>query len=78
MAKQKYITPSLVEFCAQAEAAAQPLSVCRVTHPDAIDGNAYEGTYAGYPLVNGKTAEALLSDGSYYPPRTDKPAQEAE
>lgn len=64
MAKQKYITLSLVEFCAQAEAAAQPLAVCRVTHPDAIDGAIHEGKYAGIRLAKGDKPEALLSDGS--------------
>lgn len=72
MAKKQIITPSLVAFCAQAEAAALPLTVCRVAHPDAIDGDVFEGTYAGYPLTNGKEAVAQLSDGSIYPPREPK------
>lgn len=78
MAKSKYIPPSLVEFCAQAEAAAQPLTVCRITHPDAIDGDVFEGTYSGYVLESGKTAEALLSDGSFYPPRAVKEPEPVE
>lgn len=69
MAKKQIVTESLIAFCARAEAEAQPRTVCRVTHPDAIDGDAFEGTYSGYPLVKGAGAEALLSDGSYFPAR---------
>lgn len=74
MAKKQIVTESLIAFCARAEADAQPLTVCRVTHPDAIDGDTYEGTYSGYPLVKGSFAEAALSDGSFYPSRV-QPAQ---
>jgi hypothetical protein len=74
MAKKQFITEALNDFCARIELEAQPLTVCRVTHPDAVDGGTFEGTYAGYPLVNGKTAEALLSDGSFLPSRTVKAA----
>lgn len=72
MAKKQIVTESLIAFCARAEADAQPLTVCRVTHPDAIDGDTFEGTYSGYPLVKDSFAEALLSDGSFYPPRPEK------
>jgi hypothetical protein len=75
MAKKQFITEALNDFCARIELEAQPMTVCRVTHPDAVDGGAFEGTYAGFPLVNGKTAEALLSDGSFVPPRAGNAAE---
>jgi hypothetical protein len=55
---------ALADYLARIEKAAQPLPVCQVTHPDAIDGNIHQGTYAGIRLVKGDTVAALLSDGS--------------
>ena len=72
MAKKQIVTEALVAFCARVEAEAYPRTVCRVTHPDAVDGDTYEGTFAGYPLVKDSFAEALLSDGSFIPPRPEK------
>jgi hypothetical protein len=55
---------SLTAYAARMEAAAQPLAVCQITHPDAKDGGLHVGTYAGIRLVRGDTPAALLSDGS--------------
>lgn len=54
----------LAAYLARIEQAAQPLPVCQVTHPDAIDGAIHQGTYAGIRLVKGDAPSALLSDGS--------------
>lgn len=56
-------TLSLKEFVAQSEAAAQPLTIVEVTHPDAKDGDIYEGTYSGIRMVKGDMLVALLSSG---------------
>ncbi len=55
---------SLKDYAHQVERAAQPLAVCQITHPEAVDGTVHEGMYAGIRLVNGDTPAALLSDGS--------------
>lgn len=55
---------SLAVYIARIEEQAQPLPVCRVTHPDAVDGTVHEGKYAGIHLVRGDVAAALLSDGT--------------
>jgi hypothetical protein len=55
---------SLAAFAARVEEQAQPLAVCRITHPDAVDGSIHEGKYAGIRLVKGEKAEALLSNGA--------------
>ena len=57
-------TEVLADYLSRIEAQAQPLAVCQVTHPDAVDGAIHEGTYAGIRLVKGDTVSALLSDGS--------------
>lgn len=57
-------TEALADYLARIEQQAQPLPVCQVTHPDAIDGAIHEGTYAGIRLVKGDAVSALLSDGS--------------
>ena len=64
MAKKNYETEALADYLARIEAQAQPLAVCQVTHPDAVDGAIHEGTYAGIRLVRGDSVSALLSDGS--------------
>lgn len=56
--------PSLVEYAHQVEHKAQPLAVCQITHPEAVDGTVHEGTYAGIRLVKGDKLAAVLSDGS--------------
>lgn len=56
--------PTLQEYIAQAEAKAQPLAICQITHPEAIDGTVHEGTYSGIRMVRGDALSALLSDGS--------------
>lgn len=61
MAKKEH--EPIAAYIARIEEAAQPLAVCRVTHPDA-HGDIHEGKYAGIRLVKGDTIEALLSDGS--------------
>lgn len=55
---------TLAAFAARIEEQAQPLAVCRITHPDAIDGAIHEGKYAGIRLVRGDKLEALIADGS--------------
>jgi hypothetical protein len=65
MAKAKeHEHEALAAYVARIEEHAQPLAVCRVTHPDAIDGAIHEGKYAGIRLVKGDKIEALISDGS--------------
>lgn len=56
--------PALAAFAVQAEAQADPLTVCQITHPDAIDGTIHEGKNSGIRLVKGDAVSALLSDGS--------------
>lgn len=56
--------PSLTAFAVQAEAQADPLTVCQITHPDAINGAVHEGARSGIRLVKGDAVAALLSDGS--------------
>jgi hypothetical protein len=55
---------SLAAFAARIEEQAQPLAVCRITHPEAVDGGIHEGKYAGIRLVKGDKIEALIADGS--------------
>jgi hypothetical protein len=55
---------TLVAYAARIEEQAQPLAVCRITHPEAVDGAIHEGKYAGIRLLKGSKPEALLSDGS--------------
>lgn len=54
----------LAAYAKRIERAAQPLAVCIITHPDAVDDTIFEGVYAGIRLVNGPEMSALLSDGS--------------
>lgn len=63
-APQPFEVESLTAYAARMEAAAQPLAVCQITHPDAKDGGLHVGTYAGIRLKRGDTLAALLSDGS--------------
>lgn len=56
-------TEPLAAYAARIEEAAQPLAVCQITHPDAVDGAVHIGTYAGIRLVKGDKIEALLSSG---------------
>ena len=55
---------ALAAYAARIEKAAQPLAVCQITHPDAVDGAIHLGTYAGIRLVCGEEPTALLSDGT--------------
>ena len=58
--------PTLAAFALQAEAHALSIgiTVCRITHPDAINGAVHEGAASGIHLVKGDNVSALLSDGS--------------
>lgn len=64
MAKPQKEHEPLAAYLARIEQAAQPLPVCQVTHPEALDGAIHQGTYAGIRLVRGDSVSALLSDGS--------------
>lgn len=64
MARKPIETEALAAYADRIEEQAQPLAVCQITHPDAVDGAIHEGTYAGIRLVKGDIASALLSDGS--------------
>lgn len=55
--------PPLADYAARMEAAALPLTVCQITHPDAVNGAVHQGVYAGIRLVKGDEVSALLSDG---------------
>lgn len=55
---------ALSDYLARIELQAQPLPVCEVTHPQAVDGAVHNGTYAGIRLVKGDKVSARLSDGS--------------
>ncbi len=59
-------TPTLATFAVQAEAHAMELgiTVCAITHPDAIDGAIHEGVMSGIRLTKGSAVSATLSDGS--------------
>jgi hypothetical protein len=57
-------TETLAVYAARIEEQAQPLAVCQITHPDAVQGAIHVGKYAGIRLVRGDTLQALLSDGS--------------
>jgi hypothetical protein len=58
--------PALAAFAlsAEAHAIAAGITVCRITHPDAIDGAIHEGAASGIHLTKGDAVSALLSDGS--------------
>lgn len=55
---------TLAAYAARIEELAQPLPVCQITHPDAVDGAIHVGKYAGIRLVRGDAPAALLSDGT--------------
>lgn len=55
---------ALPAYAARMEAEGQPLAVCQIVHPDAVDGTIFDGVYAGIRLVNGPVMSARLSDGS--------------
>lgn len=57
-------TETLSEYAARIEEQAQPLAVCQITHPGAVDGAVHVGKYAGIRLVRGDKLHAVLSDGS--------------
>lgn len=56
-------TEALAAYAARIEELAQPLAVCQITHPDAVDGAIHLGKYAGIRLVRGDAPAALLSSG---------------
>lgn len=58
--------PVLAAFAVSAEAKAieSGVTVCQITHPDAIDGAVHEGAASGIRLVKGDAVSALLSDGT--------------
>jgi hypothetical protein len=64
MAKKEI--PALADFArdAEAKAIARGITVCRITHPEAINGTVHEGTYSGIHLTKGDAVSATLSDGS--------------
>jgi len=55
---------SLSAYAARMEEKAQPLTVCQITHPNAKDGDIYQGKYAGIRLVRGDIPSALVSNGT--------------
>jgi hypothetical protein len=55
---------TLSEYARRVEELAQPLAVCQITHPDAVQGAIHVGKYAGIRLVRGDMLQALLSDGT--------------
>lgn len=61
--KDEKTIEALGAFIARIEREAQPLPVVQISHPDAKDGEVYEGTYAGIRQVKGEPG-AILSDGS--------------
>lgn len=61
--KQLKEVEPLGEYIARIERAAQPLAVSQVSHPHAVEGAIYQGTYAGIRQVKGDLG-AVLSDGS--------------
>ena len=65
MAKKEYaaVIP-LKEYVSQMEAKAQPLTVCDVTHPEAVNGAIHQGAFGGIRLHAGDTPSATFSDGS--------------
>jgi hypothetical protein len=62
--KPKQPSEDLAAYAKRIERAAQPLAVCIITHPNAVDGAIFEGVYAGIRLVNGPEMSARLSDGN--------------
>lgn len=58
--------PALAAFAVHAEkqAANIGITVCEITHPDAIDGTIHEGAMSGIRLAKGEAVSATLSDGS--------------
>lgn len=63
-AKKDEVLETVADYCARIELEAQPLAVCEVTHPLAVQGAIHNGVYAGIRLVKGDKVSALLSDGS--------------
>lgn len=66
MARTKEQTAETMdEFIDRHESAAQAdgLVVTSITFPDA-PARVFPGKYAGFPVADGKTAEAIYSDGS--------------
>lgn len=65
MARTKEQQETLDEFIARHEEAAQAdgLVVTSITFPDA-PARVFPGKYAGFPVADGKTAEAIYSDGA--------------
>lgn len=66
MAKKEPVSKEIepiAAFVARIEKQAQPLAVVQINHPDAKDGEIYQGTYAGIRQVKGEPG-AILSDGS--------------
>lgn len=57
-------TEALASYAERIEEQAQPLAVCQITHPDAVQGAVHVGKYAGIRLVRGDTPAALISDGT--------------
>ena len=57
--------PTLAEFAksVEAQAMAAGISVCQITHPDAVTGTIHQGTASGIRLVKGDAVEAILSNG---------------
>lgn len=58
--------PVLAAFAVHAEAQALAIgvTVCQITHPDAVQGAIHEGAQSGIRLVKGEAVSATLSDGS--------------
>lgn len=54
----------LADYVKAMEAAALPLTVCEIVHPEAVNGSVHQGVYSGIRLTKGDAASAKLSDGS--------------
>ena len=64
MAKKEI--PALAAFALLAEKQAQNIgvTVCEITHPEAVHGAIHQGAASGIRLIKGEAVAAILSDGS--------------
>lgn len=55
----------LAVYASRIEREAQPLAVCKIIHPHAVDGTVFDGVFAGIRLEKGDDIRAQLSNGEY-------------
>lgn len=55
---------SLSDYVARLEEQVQPLTICEVTHPGAVNGAVHAGKYSGIRLKQGDKPSAIASDGT--------------